>query len=102
MNHIKPFLSVLFLISSLFILVFFQMEERRMGYVLLKQTREQRQIIEEKREKTIALAKWTRPQHVEKMAQAKLTFKKIQSNQIIHMVDPVRTAAVVEETRGLN
>lgn len=74
-----------------------------MGYVLLKLTREQRQVIEEKREKTISLAKLTRPQHVEKMAQSKLTFKKIQSNQIIHMVEPVSSVhANAGESRGYN
>ncbi len=63
------------------------MEERRLGYVILKLTREQRQTLEEKREKSIQLAKITRPQHVEKMATSRFTMKKIQANQIIHLTN---------------
>lgn len=81
----KPFISILFIIGTLFSLVFLQMEERRLGYGILKLTREQRQVIEEKRAKIMQLAKVTRPQHVEKMAQSKFTLKKVQSSQIIHL-----------------
>jgi hypothetical protein len=61
------------------------MEERRLGYAILKLTREQRQVIEEKRDKNMQLAKITRPQHVERMAQSRFTLKKVQANQIIHL-----------------
>ena len=63
------------------------MEERRLGYVILKLTREQKQVIEEKREKTIQLAKITRPQHIEKMAASRFTLKKVQANQIINLTN---------------
>ena len=81
----KPFVSILFIIRTLFTLVFLQMEERRLGYGILKLTREQRQVIEEKRAKAMQLAKVTRPQQVEKMAQSKFTLKKVQASQIIHL-----------------
>lgn len=81
----KPFISILFIIGTLFSLVFLQMEERRLGYGLLKLTREQRQIVEEKRAKNMQLAKVTRPQHVERMAQRKFTLQKVQASQIIHL-----------------
>ena len=84
-QDLKPFLSVLFIISTLFILAFMRMEERRLGYVILKLTHTQRQVVEEKRTKTMELARLMRPQHVEKMAQSHFTLKKIQSNQIIHL-----------------
>ena len=93
----KPFFSILIIIGTLFSLVFMQMEERRLGYAILKLTREQRQVIEEKREKTMNLAKVTRPQHVEKMAQSKFTLKKVQANQIIHL-----SGATVAAARELN
>lgn len=82
---LKPFLSVVILISSLFILVFLQTEERRMGYELLKLSRLQREVIEERRMKSMQLAKMTRPQNIERVAQSRITLKKIQANQIIHM-----------------
>lgn len=85
LKDLKPFFSILIIIGTLFALVFLQMEERRIGYALLKQTREHNKIVEQKRIKTIALAKITRPEHVEKMAETRLTLKKIQANQIIHL-----------------
>jgi hypothetical protein len=86
LSPLKPFLSVFFIISSLFIVVFSKMEERRLGYSVLKLTREQRVVIEEKRIKSVALAKQIRPQHVERVAQDRFTLKKIQNNQIIHLM----------------
>lgn len=85
MQQLKPILSLTIIISTLFSIVFLQMEETRRSYAILKLTREQRKIIGERRDKAMQLAKLTRPQHVERMAQSKLTLKKIQDNQIIHM-----------------
>ncbi len=93
---LKPFFSILLVIGTLFSLVFLQMEERRLGYAILKLTREQRQSVEEKRAKTMQLAKITRPQHVEKMAQSKFTLKKVQANQIIHLSGAQLSASVQE------
>jgi hypothetical protein len=65
--------------------VFFQMEERRIGYAILKLNKEHRKVIEEKRVKTMQLAKLTRPQHIERVAESKLTLRKVQNSQIIHL-----------------
>ncbi|MFP5519111.1 MAG: histidine kinase [Bdellovibrionia bacterium] len=92
-QNIKPFLSVLIIISSLFAIVFLQMEERRIGYQVLKMTREFKKVNEAKRTKEIMLAKVTRPQLLESMAHAKFTLKKIQSEQIIHLSGPVIASA---------
>lgn len=93
----KPFVSILFIIGTLFTLVFLQMEERRLGYGILKLTREQRQIVEEMRARNMQLAKVTRPQHVEKVAQSRFTLKKVQASQIIHL-----TGAQTSASRELN
>lgn len=90
-KQLKPFLSVLIIIATLFSIVFLQMEERRMGYSVLKLTREFKKVQEEKRVKEITLAKVTRPQLLESMAQQKFTLKKIQANQIIHLSGTVET-----------
>lgn len=74
------------------------MEERRLGYAILKLSREQRTIVEEKRTKTLQLAKVTRPQHVEKLAQSKFTLKRVQASQIIHLTSGT---PVVEEKPNL-
>jgi hypothetical protein len=65
------------------------MEERRMGYSVLKLTREYKKVYEEKRTKEISLAKITRPQLLDSVAQAKFTLKKVQANQIIHLGGPL-------------
>lgn len=86
-RQLKPFFSILLVIFTLFSIVFLQMEERRMGYVVLKLTRQHKKVQEEKRTKEISLAKITRPQLLDHMAQQKFTLKKIQANQIIHLTD---------------
>ena len=82
---IRPFVSVVLIIATLFTIVFLQMEERRAGYVLLKMNHEQRALIDEKREREILLAKASRPQFVEQVAQRHLTLKKVSAAQIIHL-----------------
>lgn len=84
-DSIKPFISIVCIIFTLLSIVFLQMEERRMGYALLKLTKEQKKIVEERRQKSIVLAKLNRPQQVEKIAQSKSTLKKLNSSQIIHL-----------------
>ena len=81
----KPIASILIITATLLGIVFLQMEERRMGYSILKLTREQRQIIEEKRIKAIELAKLRRPQNIESMAQKKMSLRRVSAQQIIHI-----------------
>ena len=89
---LKPFLSVFLIVCSMFIVVFAKMEERRIGYNVLKLTHEQRVAVEEKRIKVLALAKLIRPQHIEKVAQDRFTLKKVQNKQIIHLIgSPIST-----------
>jgi len=95
-RQLKPFLSILVIIFTLFSIVFLQMEERRMGYVVLKLTREHKKVLEEKRTREISLAKITRPQLLDHVAQQKFTLKKVQANQIIHLTGDVAAAPVVK------
>lgn len=83
LKTVKPVISVSMIIMTLFAVVFLQMEERRLGYSLLKINREYRKISEVKKTKEIQLAKVTRPQWVEKMAASKFTLKRAESHQII-------------------
>lgn len=84
-KNIKPFFSVLTIIGTLLVIVFLQMEERRLGYTLLKMNRESKKIQQEKRQREISLMRVTRPQLVESLAHQKLTLKRIQPNQIVHL-----------------
>lgn len=93
LRQLKPFLSVLIIIFTFFSLVFLQMEERRLGYSVLKLSRDYKKDLEEKNVHEIQLAKVTRPQLLEHVAQSKFTLKKIQADQIIHMsVGPLSQA----------
>jgi hypothetical protein len=84
-RQLKPFCSVLVIIITLFTIVFLQMEERRLGYSVLKLTRDYKKANEEKRSHEVLLAKITRPQLLDHMGQSKFTLKKVQANQIIHL-----------------
>jgi hypothetical protein len=92
-RQLRPFFSVLIIIGTFFSLVFLQMEERRLGYSVLKLSREYKKIYEEKHVKEIQLVKITRPQLLEHMAQSKFTLKKVQADQIIHLSGSTLTTA---------
>jgi hypothetical protein len=95
---LKPFFSILFIISTLFAIVFLQMEERRHGYAILKLTRAHKLIVEEKRVKSIQMTKLTRPQQIERMAQTRLTMKRVRAEQIIHLT----SSSELISTKGEN
>ena len=61
------------------------MEERRLGYQVLKLEREQRTLVNQRRGKEIQLARLTKPQHVKRVAQQRLSLKKTEAHQVIHM-----------------
>ncbi len=90
-RHFKPFISVCFIIFTLFTLVFLKMEERRMSYAVLKLTREFKKVAELKKQKEIQLVKLSRPQFVETIAKGKLTLKRATDKQIIHLSTIVAT-----------
>ena len=101
LRQLKPFFSILLVILTLFSIVFLQMEERRIGYSVLKLTRQHKKVLEEKRAKEIALAKITRPQLLESVAQQKFTLKKVQANQIIHLTGPLASEMNTVAEKGI-
>ena len=50
-RQLKPFLSLLFIITTLLGIVFIKMEERRLYYVVLKMTKEHKKVIEIQKQK---------------------------------------------------
>ena len=86
-GEIKPVVSLVMIVASLLVLAMVKIEERRMGYELLKLSRQQRLLVEEKRVKTIRVAKLLKPQQIERIAHSRLTMKKIGQNQIIQLND---------------
>ena len=61
------------------------MEARRLGYSVLKQSREYRRLQDNYRLKVIEYAKLTSPEHLRKMAVSKFTMSEVKVGQIIHM-----------------
>lgn len=94
-RQLKPFLSLLFIITTLLGIVFIKMEERRLSYVVLKMTKEHKKAIEIQKQKEISLAKLTRPQLLENLATKKLTMKRVTAAQIIHLssAEPIARTA---------
>lgn len=83
--RLYPMLSIVIIILALFGLVFIQMEVRRQGYVLLKQTREFKNLQDEHRLKVMRYAKVIRPDRLRGLAVSRLTLNEAKANQIIHM-----------------
>ncbi len=80
-----PFASLMIIVICLFSVVFCKMEVRRMGYSVLKLSREERNMKDVERQQMIQLAKITRPERLQQVAQGRLTLKKAEVGQIIQM-----------------
>ena len=90
-RQLKPFLSLLFIFTTLLGIVFIKMEERRLSYVVLKMSKEHKKVIEIQKQKEISLAKLTRPQLMENLATRRVALKRVTASQIIHLssVEPI-------------
>jgi cell division protein FtsL len=86
-RDLAPFVSLMIVVASLFTVVFCKMEVRRMGYSVLKLSRQERQMRDHERQQLVQLAKITRPERLQAVAQNRLTFKKPESGQIIQMTE---------------
>ncbi len=86
-RELAPFVSVVIIVASLFTVAICKMEVRRMGYSVLKLSREERSLRDLERQQMVQLAKITRPERLQELAQARLTLRKPHSGQIIQMTD---------------
>jgi cell division protein FtsL len=86
-REISAFISLAIVVVCLLSVVFCKMEVRRMGYSVLKLTREERRLKDTERQQMIQLAKITRPERLQAIAEARLTLKKAESGQIIQMTE---------------
>ena len=90
-GELKPYLSIFIIITFLFSIVFLKMEIRRVGYADLKLARDEKRTRDQQRAQMIALAKVTRPDRLQKVAESRLTLRKAEAGQIIQMTDSGRT-----------
>ena len=84
---IAPFMSVAILAMALFFLAFSKMEVRRLGYSVLKLSREERSLRDLERDAVIRLAKSTRPERLALVAESRLTLRRAEKGQIIQMTE---------------
>lgn len=85
LSHLRAYLSVFMIVATLLVVVFMQMEERRLGYAVLHLTREHRKLSELKQKKELNYTKLTRPQYVEKLATLRRDMKKVRPEQVIQL-----------------
>lgn len=81
----RPYLSVLIIVLTLFVMVFFKMETRRLGYTALKTNQEFQKVQDEFRIQSIAYAKTVQPQRVRTFAVSQLTLNDARRGQIIQL-----------------
>lgn len=82
-----PFLSVALIAGALFFIAFAKMEVRRLGYSVLKLSREERMWRDRDREAVIRLAKATRPERLATVAESRLTLRRAEYGQIVQMTE---------------
>ena len=80
-----PFFSVLIFVATLFSFVLLKMEVRRMGYSVLKISREYRQLEDRHRLMSMEYARLTRPDRVRQYALKHLKLNDSRNGQIIQL-----------------
>jgi hypothetical protein len=86
-HDLAPFVSVAIIAIALFFLAFSKMEVRRLGYSVLKFSREERSLRDLERDAVIRLAKATRPERLALVAESRLTLRRAEKGQIIQMTE---------------
>lgn len=91
-ESLRPTLSVLLIVLSLFAIAFVQMEERRLGYEVLQLSRDAKKKAGESRRLRMEIAKKLGPMNVERVAQDQLNLRRTREDQIIRLAEPTLAA----------
>jgi hypothetical protein len=86
---LRPFISILIITCTLFSIVFFKMEVRRMGYSVWRLSRFERSAADKKRLKAIDYAKMTSPGRIQQIAQKQLALVKPNRGQMVQMTGEI-------------
>lgn len=81
----KPFVSIFIVVGTLLFVVFVKMETRRLGYSVLKQTRQEKLLKDELRRLDLKFTKLTRPGRIEQLATRRLELKRAAHGQIVQL-----------------
>ncbi len=97
LTKFRPYLALTILFLSLFTIVLVKMEVRRLGYTVLKLSRELEKVQDDLRSQKMKLAKLTRPSLIQSVAKSRLTLKEGRSDQYIH----VALLSSIENIKGM-
>lgn len=86
-ESLRPYLSLMIIVVSMLGVVFIKMENRRLGYALLKQAHQKKVAEGQHRLKVMAYARMTRPDRVENYAQTRLDLQRASTGQIIPLTN---------------
>lgn len=81
----KPFLSVLIILSFMFLLVFIKMDNRQMGYQLFKLYQKEKKAREEQRHDMAVLARMTSPERIRRLAISRYSYQPAEEGQVIRI-----------------
>jgi hypothetical protein len=95
-KDIKPFLSMTFILMTLFTLVYVKMENRRMGYVLLDLAQKEKMLTEKQRLSVARLANMTTTKRVRDIATSRMTFQSAKDGQVIRVAGSGRGSALIK------
>ena len=85
MNELKPFISILFIIITLFSMVFLKMEVRNQGYTVWKKARAYKKMRDSHRLKVIEYARLKSPAQLSQKLQSKMTNINTDQVQVIQI-----------------
>ena len=86
-DELKPFVSVLIIIATLFLIVFVKMELRRVGYVMWKQSRVEKKLRDKYYQNSVLLAEKTGPNRLHRIAHSELDLQAAHAGQIVQMTN---------------
>ena len=84
-QDVKPFISTMFIILTLFLIVVVKMEVRRVGYGMWKQARVEKNMRDEYYQTSVRLAQKLGPGRIHSYARSELEMHKAHFGQIIQM-----------------
>ncbi len=85
LENAKPFISIVFILMTLFAVVFVRMENRRMGYEIYDLAEIEKKEIQKQRVAMLHLARMTSPERVRKLATERMTFQQAKEGQVIRV-----------------
>ena len=86
-NSLRPFFSVLIIICSLFVIVFFEMEVRRINYSILRKVRQYQTLLDRYNKNLMTYLEKTRGFRLDQLARSQLILDRAQTGQVILLID---------------